>query len=240
VYRGGVPRLWNATIDEHRRSVQAAILDTTAALVAEHGVAGVTMSQIAQAAGIGRATLYKYFPDVEAIMLAWHERQVGEHLRQLTEATETVINPAERLHVVLHTYAQLAAGDGAAEHSVRDTGAAEGQSLQGRHGHGLDHGHELAGSLHQAEHMYRARQHLHAMVTEVIRAAAESGEVRDDIPATELASYCLHALSAARDGASAAARDRLITVTLAGLRPVPQAARGDTARPPIDAKRPSR
>ena len=33
VYGGGVPRLWNATIDEHRRTVHAAILDAAAALV---------------------------------------------------------------------------------------------------------------------------------------------------------------------------------------------------------------
>ena len=38
------------------------------------------MSQIAEQTGIGRATLYKYFPDVEAILLAWHERQVTGHL----------------------------------------------------------------------------------------------------------------------------------------------------------------
>jgi AcrR family transcriptional regulator len=51
-----------------------AILDTTAALVAEGGLLSVTMSRIAEEAGIGRATLYKYFPDVEAIL-----RRCGRH-----------------------------------------------------------------------------------------------------------------------------------------------------------------
>ncbi len=60
-----MPKLWTETIEEHRRAVHDATLDTTAALVREHGLAAVTMSQIAAAAGIGRATLYKYFPDVE-------------------------------------------------------------------------------------------------------------------------------------------------------------------------------
>jgi len=72
-----VPKLWNETIEEHRREVREAILDTTVALVAEHGLLSVTMSQIAEETGIGRATLYKYFPDVEAILLAWHERQIN-------------------------------------------------------------------------------------------------------------------------------------------------------------------
>lgn len=49
--------------------------DTTAALVAEQGLTSVTMSRIAKESGIGLATLYKYFPDVESILLAWHERR---------------------------------------------------------------------------------------------------------------------------------------------------------------------
>ena len=64
-----MPKLWNETIEAHRRAVHEAILNTTAALVAEHGLRSVTMSQIAEEAGIGRATLYKYFSDVDAILL---------------------------------------------------------------------------------------------------------------------------------------------------------------------------
>lgn len=43
----------------------------------------VSMSRIADETGIGRATLYKYFPDVETIMTTWHKRQVTQHLQQL-------------------------------------------------------------------------------------------------------------------------------------------------------------
>ena len=123
-----VPRLWNDTIQAHRAAVRDAILDTAAALVAEHGVFSVTMSQIAEATGIGRATLYKYFPDVEAILVAWHERQITTHLAQLEE-------------------------------------------------------------------------------------------LRDDVAPEELASYCLHALAAARRLPSKAAVRRLVTVILPGLQP---------------------
>jgi AcrR family transcriptional regulator len=72
-----MPKLWSETIAAHRHTVRETILDATWALVAEHGLLAVTMSQIAEEAGIGRATLYKYFPDVEAILLAWHERHVA-------------------------------------------------------------------------------------------------------------------------------------------------------------------
>src|SRR5215510_14266950 len=49
MYPEGVPKLWTETIEEHRRAVHDATLDTTAALVREHGLASVTMSQIAAA-----------------------------------------------------------------------------------------------------------------------------------------------------------------------------------------------
>src|ERR671921_393403 len=80
-----VPKLWKETIEAHRQGVRDAVLDTTAALVAEHGLRSVTMSQIAGETGVGRATLYKYFSGVEAILLAWHERQITGHLEHLAE-----------------------------------------------------------------------------------------------------------------------------------------------------------
>ena len=53
------------------------------------------MSQVATETGIGRATLYKYFPDVEAILAAWHERQIARHLRisSPTSATRPTAPP---------------------------------------------------------------------------------------------------------------------------------------------------
>jgi AcrR family transcriptional regulator len=73
-----MPKLWNQTIKEHRQEVHDAILDTVAALVAKHGLRSMMMSQIAEETGIGRATLYKYFADIEAICLL--NDQVASHL----------------------------------------------------------------------------------------------------------------------------------------------------------------
>ena len=190
MYLGRVPRLWTETIEAHRRVVHDAVLDATASLVAGHGLAAVTMSQIAQATGIGRATLYKYFPDVEAIMIAWHERQIAAHLDQLTQVRDTADGPAERLEQVLRTYATLSTAH---------------------------QGHELAGLLHRGEHVHRAQEQLHAFVTELLADAAAAGAVRADVAPAELATYCLHALGGARRLPSPAAVDRLVTVTLAGL-----------------------
>src|ERR671931_1365875 len=105
-----VPKLWPVTIHAHRREVHDAILDTTAALVAEHGLWSVTMSQIAEATGIGRATLYKYFPDVEAILVAWHERQVTGHLEHLADVRDGAGDAGRRLEAVLEAYALMTHG----------------------------------------------------------------------------------------------------------------------------------
>src|ERR687896_669521 len=102
-----MPRLWNDTIEAHRREVRDAILDTTAELVAEYGLLSVTMSQIAEKTGIGRATLYKYFSDVEAILLAWHERQIAGHLGYLAQVRDEAGDASEQLEAGVWAYAPL-------------------------------------------------------------------------------------------------------------------------------------
>jgi AcrR family transcriptional regulator len=190
-----VPRLWSETIEAHRREVRDAILDTTAALVAEHGLLSVTMSQIAEETGIGRATLYKYFPDVEAILFAWHERQITGHLEYLAEVRDQGSDAGERLEAVLEAFALIS----------RET-----------HRH---HDTELAAFLHRDEQVAGAEQQVRHMIRDLLTEAAETGNVRDDVAPDELAGYCLHALAAASRLPSKTAVRRLVTVILAGLRP---------------------
>jgi hypothetical protein len=57
------------------------------------------------------------------------------------------------------------------------------------------------------------------MIRDLLTEGAETGDVRDDVAPDELASYCLHALTAASSLPSKTAVRRLVTVTLAGLHP---------------------
>jgi AcrR family transcriptional regulator len=187
-----VPKLWSETIATHRNAVRDATLDTTAALVTEHGLASVTMSQIAEQTGIGRATLYKYFPDIESILAAWHERQIANHLQQLEQIRDRATSPVEQLEAVLHGFAQMSHGD-----------------------HDLD----MSALLHRGDHVIRAHQQLHDFITDLIAAGATAGDLRADVPPRELATYCLHALTSASSLQSKAAIHRLVAVTLAGMSP---------------------
>ena len=187
-----MPRLWTATIDEHRRSVREAILEAAAALVLERGVRAVTMSEIADTAGIGRATLYKYFADVGAILRAWHEREIRRHLDELGQIRDEAPE-AGRLEAVLRAYA-----------SIR------------REAHS-GHAAELAALLHADGHSGWAETELVGLVEQLVREAAAAGRVRGDVPAGELAHYCVQALAAAGGVRSHAAVRRLVDVTLSGL-----------------------
>lgn len=186
-----MPKLWNDTIETHRRAVRDATLDATAVLVAEHGLASVTMSKVAEVTGIGRATLYKYFSNVEAILLAWHERQVASHLAHLSKVRDQAGEAGARLEAVLRAFAMMS-------HQRHDT--------------------ELAALLHRGDHVVRAHEHLRDLIRDLLVEGAKAGALRDDVPPEELASYCLHALTAASNLPSKAAVGRLIEVTLAGLR----------------------
>jgi len=195
---GGVPRLWSETLETHHREVRDAILETTTALVAEHGLRGVTMSQIAEETGIGRATLYKYFPDVEAILVAWHEGHVAVHLAQLVELRDQFDDPGEALEGVLEAISHRMS------HERRGT--------------------DVAALVHQDEHVARAEHQLSRFLRDLLAEGVRSGDVRDDVAPSELASYCLHALSAAGRLPSKMAVHRLVMVTMAGLRPGPGSA----------------
>jgi AcrR family transcriptional regulator len=194
MYHGQVPKLWTETIDSHRAALRDAILDATAELIGERGLVALSMSHIADRAGIGRATLYKYFPDVQAVVAAWHERQITTHLHQLHQAGNPGESPAQRLEAVLRAYAQI-------QHKAR--------------GH---HGSELATALHHSPHVEQAAQQLRAFLRELIAAGVTAGDIRNDVNADELAGFCLHATAAALSAPNRQAVDRVVALTMTSLR----------------------
>jgi AcrR family transcriptional regulator len=189
-----MPKLWNETIEAHRHDVRHAIVEATAELVNEHGLMSVTMSQIAEHSGIGRATLYKYFPDIESILSAWHHQQVAHHLGQLGEIRDQSGGSAwERLERVLKGFALI--------------------SYESRRRHDG----ELAALLHRDQHVSDAEGELRNMIKGLLADATSTGEVRTDVGLDELTVFCLHSLAAAGSMPSKAAVHRLVKVTLSGL-----------------------
>lgn len=194
VYTKTVPKLWTETIETHRSQVRDAVLEAAASLVAKHGVRAVTMSQIATDSGIGRATLYKYFPDVESILLLWHQRQVASHLQCLLALRDQAATPFDALTAVLGAYALIC-------HQINRQ----------------DHSPEITAVLHRGKHLGDSERQLHDFVRDLVTQAADSGAIRTDVKPDELAAYALSALAAASGLKSKAAVERLVNVTITGI-----------------------
>ena len=170
-----MPKLWTETVESHRQEVREAILDAADELVASRGLLAVSMSQLAETAGIGRATLYKYFADVEQVLAAWHARQVAEHLAELTALAEGPGEPAIRLRSALEAYERIC-------------------RQRARHG-----GDAMSAALHHSPEVQQSERQLRDLLAGLVAEAAAAAVVRSDVPARELASFCVHALTAAVD-----------------------------------------
>lgn len=184
-------KLWDESVGSHRREVRDAIIDATAALAARHGLASVTMVQIAEEAGIGRATLYKYFSDLQGIFVAWHERLIAEHLEKLTAAAGSEGGPEQRLERTLDAYARIA-------HE--------------------EHGSELVQLVQRGEHVERGYRAFSGLLRDTIAEGVKRGQFREDVPPAELAIFCMNALGGAHALSSLAAVRRAVSVTVSALR----------------------
>ncbi|MBV8933896.1 MAG: TetR/AcrR family transcriptional regulator [Kutzneria sp.] len=79
---------------------RARVLAAAEELFADRGARGVTMADVAQAAGVGRATLYRRYPDLASIataLLDKHERELQVKLMGGRPPLGPGAEPAERL-----------------------------------------------------------------------------------------------------------------------------------------------
>ncbi len=172
-YGRAVPRLWKDTIEEHRRDVRSAIVETTIDLVRDRGVRGVTMGLIAQRAGISRATLYKYFAGVDDILIDGHAEHVRRHLAELREACATAGSAREAVERLIDRYAEIC--------FRRSRSGAP----------------DVAALVHDGDQHDKNADELRRLFVEAVRAAQEASEVRTDVAADLLAAFCLKAAEAA-------------------------------------------
>lgn len=186
-----MPKLWTDTVEGHRHAVRAAVLDAVAALIAEAGFSGVSMTRVAEHAGVTRATLYKYFPDVETLLAAWHERQISEHLSALEKIRCDTAGTGRQLQAVLEAYALM---------------------IYDRPGHDAS-----APALHRGSHIDHAHHHLEAFIADLIRTDAQEKAVDPAMNPVDLARYCIQAIGSARSLSARNAVPSLVSVTVRGI-----------------------
>jgi AcrR family transcriptional regulator len=201
VYRsGGVSRHMaeRRPLRADARRNRERVLEVAIAAFAAEGLA-VPVHEIARRAGVGTGTVSRHFPTKEAlfqaIVLARIERCV--HQADLLAATKP---PGEAFFAF---FAYLVA-EGAVDHGLADALVGAGFDI------------EAAASRSQHDVMGAIRG--------LLAAAQQAGDVRADVDTADvkaLMAGCLARGRAAEGGMDSTARDRLVAVIRAGLRPPP-------------------
>ena len=105
---------WKDARKAHRLGARERIIGAALELVAERGMAAVTMSKLAERAGVSRPTLYAHFPDLEHAVEAWLADEVAGVQAVLAERLAAHEDPLERLGAYVRVQCEYFAG---AEHA---------------------------------------------------------------------------------------------------------------------------
>lgn len=81
--------------------VTDALVEATGRLMEQLGYRKTSMEDIAAAAGVSRATAYLYFPNKEAMLVAWLDRRTSERLKALKAVIDSEPDPIERVRKVV-------------------------------------------------------------------------------------------------------------------------------------------
>ena len=211
-----MPQIWAESIEQHKRQTIARIIDATVALVADKGLGATSMSQVAERSGIGRATLYSYFPDVEHILLAWHEQEVDRYRESLSDELARQTDTPGALRVIITRLIE---------------GFSDG------HDHALDASRvELSALSPQIkQQMAGASAKLATLLDEVLEHGIRTGQLRPDLNRELTTTLIVRAASAAREqveqghGDATEVADEVLALLLGGVKPPPERQRRASA-----------
>lgn len=100
------------TTKSEQNQNRRAVIRTAVDLITEQGYDATTMKQIARAAGIGDATIYRYFPSKEQLLMAYYELVISDVLKETGELPELdQYTMQERLHLLVDGVLEAMLGD---------------------------------------------------------------------------------------------------------------------------------
>ncbi|MDI3241177.1 TetR/AcrR family transcriptional regulator [Arthrobacter sp. AL08] len=92
-----MPRISAANNAAQRAETQRRILTGFGELLFTHGLPGLTMTDVARHARIGRTAVYNYYADIEELLIAYALDQTGRFLVDLRQSLDSLENPVDRL-----------------------------------------------------------------------------------------------------------------------------------------------
>ena len=144
-----MPKIIGESLASHRELTRARLFEALGSLMGEQSFESITMSQIAERAGVGRTAVYNHFADKEVLLLAYMREVTGEFARVLTQRLEAEPDPLMRLRIYIRSHLQMIgryhvkAGMGLRRHM-------SGQGASHLHDHAGGVGEVLIGILDEA------------------------------------------------------------------------------------------
>ena len=105
-----MPRIDAASIAEHVRIQTARILDAATQLFRERGYRNTDLEDIAQAVGLARNSLYRYYPGKDHILVACVRREMVPFVAELKTLAARYPDPMDRLGAWLDAQIDVATG----------------------------------------------------------------------------------------------------------------------------------
>ena len=102
-----MPKIIGESLASHRELTRTRLFDALGSLMAEQAFESITMSQIAERAGVGRTAVYNHFADKEVLLLAYMRQVTEEFTRVLTARLEAEPDPLMRLRLYIRAHLQM-------------------------------------------------------------------------------------------------------------------------------------
>ncbi|MCI2425259.1 TetR/AcrR family transcriptional regulator [Candidatus Acetothermia bacterium] len=157
-----------AVTDTEKEVKTSKIKEVALSLFAERGYHQTTMSDIAAAAGVGRGTLYWYFPTKEELLIAAFRQEMEEMLAESKELAERKISPLEKLSLAMEELPRSLADHGDLTRVLFQVWSEGSEEMK-----------------QQIEAAWeRLNRHDHALITRIIKECIEENIFRPVDPAT--------------------------------------------------------
>lgn len=95
-------------VDTVEARTRERILDGAAAAIARHGLTKLGMGDVSDLSNLSRGTVYRYFPNRQALLRVLAEREGRRFQEEVLRAMAAAPTGVERLHVALQHAAQIA------------------------------------------------------------------------------------------------------------------------------------
>lgn len=102
-----MPKIIGESLASHRELTRARLFEALGSLMGEQSFESITMSQIAERAGVGRTAVYNHFADKEVLLLAYMREVTSEFARILTQRLDAEPDPLVRLRIYVRSHLQM-------------------------------------------------------------------------------------------------------------------------------------